>query len=139
MDENYDVVNSIFNEFPDFLKNKNVYDAMVTSVNHSKPRGYTFTQLLKYFIQDVIQKNNITFDDFYNQRKGKKLKAIVYVRTYFVMFLKEKGYTLPEISKMLNISWHIVRRCYLDFDLYMDDERFEIGYNEFVILSRKYF
>ena len=139
MDDNYGVVNSLFNEFPDFLKNKNVYDAMIISVNHSKPRGYTFTQLLKYFTEDVILKNNITFDDFYNQRKGKKLREIIYTRTYLVMFLKDKGYTLPEISRMINISWHIVRRCYLDFDKYMEDERFELGYNDFLILSRKYF
>ena len=135
----YDEINSIFAEFPDYLKNKNVYESMINSANEDKERGYTFSQLLRFFISDILTKHGLSEEDFKNQSKGRKVRAITYIRAWMVMFLREKGYTLPEISKMLDISWHIVRRCYLDFDMLMDDERFEIGYNKFIVTSRKYF
>ena len=87
----YDTINVIFNELPDYLKNKRVYESFISSVDDDRPRGYSFSQLLGFFIIDVLDKNGITNEDFRNQKKGRKIRSIIYVRYGYIVTGKQIG------------------------------------------------
>lgn len=134
-----DIINNSFNELPSFMKTKYVYDAMLKCSNKKPHKLTSIKTIIELFIEDAIVFFNVSKSDFCNSNKGRKKKMATDLKLFFIVFLTNKGYTLHEISVILNTKYFALWMLSIKFNEKNENDKFNDDFNKFLILSNKYF